>query len=397
MVRRFLLAIQATPWLLLLCGLTSLVSQGALARAQESNARLRYAGVPRATDEGGLRFEFRAPDAERVQLSGGDLPGVGRGRDLERNDDGLWSVTIDDVPAGAFRYQYIVDGTVVLDPSNPHTSQANATVWNLALMPGDERFDERDVPHGVVATLEYRNEELGLERRAHVYTPPGYEKSAEDFPVFYLLHGATDSDASWSTVGRAAVILDNLIAAGKARPMIVVMPDGHTAGFRFGPGNGLSFEEQMEEFRDDFTKVLRPLIESRYRTINDRSGRAIGGLSMGGFQTLDIAFAQPEDYAYVMVMSSGLFGIEGGQGREPNRAWEEAHATALDAASTKEGLRLFWFGCGKEDFLLGTAKASVAMFEGHGLDVEYVETDGGHTWFNWRDYLADLTPRLFQP
>lgn len=365
---------------------------------QEPDGRQRYSGVPRATETGGLTFRFMAPAAESVKLIGGDLPGVGRGLDLTKNDSGEWSVTVENVPAGAFRYHFQVDGATVLDPNNPATSQANATVWNLALMTGDARFDRRDVAQGTLSQVTYRNPELGLDRRAHVYTPAGYEKSTEAYPVFYLLHGATDSDASWSTVGRAATIMDNLIAEGKAVPMIVVMPDGHTGKFSFGPNTQPSFEEQMAEFKQEFTQVLRPLIESRYRTINDRAHRALGGLSMGGFQTLDIAFEQPEDFGYVMVMSSGIFGISGGAGGQaPDNRWAEAHADALSADSTKTGLKLFWIGCGKEDFLLSTAQGTVELFKSHQFEVEYAETDGGHTWFNWRNYLADLAPRLFQP
>jgi enterochelin esterase family protein len=233
----------------------------------------------------------------------------------------------------------------------------------------------------------------------HVYTPPGYEKSDASYPVFYLLHGATDSDASWSTVGRAGFILDRLIFEGKARPMIVVMPHGHTGEFRFGPARGgSSFENQMKEFQEDFTREIRPYIESHYRTRNDRAHRAIAGLSMGGAQTLNIAFENLGDYGYIGVYSSGIFGITGGgpNNAPPNTQWEDSHKAALDDSSLKSGLKLLWVACGKEDFLVKTSEATVNMLKSHGFNVVSKESEGGHTWLNWRDYLHEFAPALFQ-
>jgi enterochelin esterase-like enzyme len=230
----------------------------------------------------------------------------------------------------------------------------------------------------------------------HVYTPPGYEKNAEQYPVLYLLHGATDSDNSWSTIGRAGITLDNLIAAGKAKPMIVVMPAGHTGPFRFGPPGDRSFDRQLDEFATDFTQDIRPYVEQHYRVIADRAHRAIAGLSMGGAQTLNITAPNLTDYAYIGVFSSGVFGIAGGfGGAPPNRDWEEKHRAALDDAEAKKGLKLVWFATGKDDFLRTTSEGTVRMLKDHGFDVTYKETEGGHTWLNWRDYLAEFAPKLF--
>lgn len=380
--------------------LVLILLSGARAWAQESEPnRMRYRGIPQWSDDQSLTFRLTAPDAQSVKLVGGDLPGVGRGVDLAKGDDGVWTAKIENVPAGAFRYQYVVDGATMIDPANPLTSESNSTLWSLTIAPGDERFDPRNIHQpGSLSEISYLNTSIGMVRRAHVYLPHGYEKGTDEYPVLYLLHGASDSDDSWSTVGLAGTILDNLIGDGAAVPMIVVMPDGHTGPFSFGPRSNPGFEEQMAEFREEFTTVLRPLIESRYRVKEGRENRAIAGLSMGGFQTLDIAFAQPNDFGYIMVMSSGLFGIAPGpNGQEPNRSWLEAHADALAAESTKEGLRLFWFGCGKEDFLLETSNATVSAFRESGFEVTYDETEGGHTWLVWRDYLANLGPKLFQP
>lgn len=232
----------------------------------------------------------------------------------------------------------------------------------------------------------------------HVYTPPGYEKSGESYPVLYLLHGAMDCDHSWSSVGRAGFILDQLIASGKAKPMVVVMPHGHTGPFRFGgPTGENTFEKQMAEFVTDFTKDIRPLVESRYRLKSGSANRAIAGLSMGGAQTLDIAFGNLADYGYIGVFSSGIFGIVGGPGGgAPNTSWEEKRIATLDDPALKAGVKKVWFAIGKDDFLLKTSQATVEMLRKHKFEVESLETDGGHTWTKWRDYLVDFAPILFQ-
>ena len=230
----------------------------------------------------------------------------------------------------------------------------------------------------------------------HVYTPPGYEKGTDPYPVFYLLHGAFDCDDAWSTVGRAGVILDNLIATGKAKPMIVVMPAGHTGPFRFGPPGDRSLDRQVDEFGQDFVHDLRPHIEKNYRVKSDRASRAIAGLSMGGAQTLNIAFNKLDDYGYIGVFSSGVFGIAGGFGdAPPNKQWEEDRKETLASADLKKGLSLVWFGIGKDDFLLSTSQTTVKMLKSHGFEVVERETDGGHTWLVWRDYLNGFAPQLF--
>jgi enterochelin esterase family protein len=202
------------------------------------------------------------------------------------------------------------------------------------------------------------------------------------------LHGASDSDDSWSSEGRAGFILDNLIAAKKAKPMIVVMPAGHTGPFRFGA-------RSSDDFERDFVNDIMPYIEKNYRTRNDRQNRAIAGLSMGGAQTLNIAFAHLDKFAYIGVYSSGIFGINNAQ-QNSEPTWEEKHKTTLDNASLKKGLKLVWFATGKEDFLLKTSEATVDMLKQHKFDVVYKETAGAHTWINWREYLNEFVPQLFQ-
>jgi len=238
----------------------------------------------------------------------------------------------------------------------------------------------------------YHSKALQCFRRMHVYTPPGYESGKGKYPVFYLLHGAGDSDNAWSTVGRAGFIMDNLIAAKKAKPMVVVMPAGHTRASGFGGAR--SGSTNVDEFVQDFMGDIVPHIEKNYRVMNDRDQRAIAGLSMGGGQTLSIAIPNLEKFAYVGVYSSGIFGIISTNRTGPT--WEEQHKDTLSNAKLKKGLKLFWFGTGKDDFLVQTTRATVDMFKKNGFDVIYDETSGAHTWIVWRNYLHDFAPKLFQ-
>lgn len=342
-----------------------------------------------------ITFRIHAPDATAVQLLAGDVPGDNDRKEMTKGDDGVWSVTIGRAPAGAFRYRFRVDGLEIADPQNRHACESNQRINSLVSVPGSDVFDVRNVPHGAVAEVTYWSETLGRPRRAHVYTPPGYEKDGASYPVLYLLHGASDTDDSWSAVGCAGRILDNLIADGKAKPMIVVMPNGHTGPFRFGRDRG-DMNRQMLEFQEDFANDLRPHIEQTYRVKTDRSHQAIAGLSMGGAQTLNIAFTPESNFAYIGVFSSGVFGIAGGFGGEaPSTEWEDSRKQTLDDPEFKKGLELVWIGIGKDDFLLRTSQVTVEMLRKHNFDVPSKETAGGHTWLVWRDYLAELAPQLF--
>jgi enterochelin esterase-like enzyme len=342
-------------------------------------------------------FRIHAPKAQAVRLGSSDLPGIGQGVEMKKTENGVWEATVGPVPAGVYRYNFGVDDVSVVDPRNPATSESNANTWSLVIVPGSEAFDLKDVAHGAIAKVPYYSSTLKKFRRMHVYTPPGYEKGQGDYPVFYLLHGAGDCDESWSSVGRAGVILDNLIAAGKAKPMIVVMPAGHTGTFSFGSGGGNSLQRQMDDFSRDFAGEVRPYIEKNYRAKTDRANRAIAGLSMGGAQTLNVAFNKLEDYGYIGVYSSGIFGITGGfGGAAPNTQWEDSHRSTLDNAELKKGLERVWFACGKDDFLVQTSKATVEMLKKHKFEVVSKDSDGGHTWLNWRDYLTEFAPMLFR-
>jgi enterochelin esterase-like enzyme len=337
-------------------------------------------------------FRILAPKADTVRLSGSDIPGVGQGADMTKDPNGVWEVTLDPLDSGAYRYNFNVDGVSVIDPRNPSTSESNMNTWSLVYIPGSDFMDTKDVPHGAVATVTYYSKSLKCFRRMHIYTPPGYESGQGKYPVFYLLHGAFDCDDSWTSVGRAGFILDNLIAAQKAKPMIVVMPAGHTGAFMFGRPR-----PAVDEFIQDFRGDIRPYVEKNYRVYIDRQNRAIAGLSMGGGHTINIAFPNLEDYAYIGVFSSGIFSLNR---RNPQQqsgpSWEEQNKEKLDDPELKKGLKLLWFATGREDFLIGTTKSTVELFRKHGFDVVFKETDGAHTWINWRNYLNEFAPQLFQ-
>jgi enterochelin esterase-like enzyme len=343
-------------------------------------------------------FRILAPNAQAVKLAGSDIPGNGPGAPMTKGDNGVWEVTMGPIDPGAYRYNFNVDGVTVIDPRNPSISESNTNVWSLVYIPGAEFMDTANVPHGAVAAVTYYSTSLKRFRRMHVYTPPGYEDGKGKYPVFYLLHGAGDCDEAWTSVGRAGFILDNLIAAKKAKPMVIVMPAGHTTR-SFGrrtPG-------APDEFVQDFETDIMPYAETHYRVYTDRAHRAIAGLSMGGGQTLNIAIPHLDKFSYIGVFSSGVFGIvpmnrgnAAAATEPPPPSWEEQHKAELDNAALRKGLKLVWFSTGKDDGLITTSRATVDMLKKHGFEASFQESPGAHTWINWRNYLNEFAPQLFQ-
>lgn len=392
--------------------------------AQSGGGRGPQVISPEVLTDHRVTFRILAPNAQAVTLNAGDIqatawgaasapapaaPGGGRGgRPLTKGENGIWELTTSDpVIPGAYRYVFNVDGVTTMDPRNTSISESNAQNWSMFFVPGDGFMETKDVPHGAVASVTYRSKTLDKFRRMHVYTPPGYETSNRKYPVFYLLHGAGDCDDSWTSVGRASFILDNLIAEGKAKPMVIVMPAGHTTqAMNFGgrgggaPTGRLLFDD---DFVKDFVNDIMPYAESHYRIQADRAHRAIAGLSMGGGHTLYIAIPHLDKFAYVGVFSSGLFGIAGGgragapapEGPNPVVAWEEQNKANLDNAALKKDLKLFWFSTGKDDGLITTSKATVELLKKHGFNATFEESPGAHTWINWRNYLDEFACKLF--
>jgi len=333
--------------------------------------------------DGRVTFQLYAPKASEVLLRS-EGPAPFANQPLAKGDSGVWRLTAQ-VPADLYIYWYDVDGVAVADPHNNRPRVNMSTVRSLLEVPGaaSEFFAERPVPHGQVAAIHYQSAALGVPRRMHVYTPPGYATSNQRYPVLYLLHGAGDNDQSWLMAGRANFIFDNLIAAGKAKPMIVVMPAGHTPP---GPGGA----QVPDAFARDLLGDVVPYVERNYRVLPGREQRAIAGLSMGGQQTLNVGLTNLDKFSHLGVFSSGWFGQEGAA------TFAKNNAAVLSDPKLNDRIRLFWFATGKDDFVLPSTKAALALLDEHKIRHSFKETEGGHTWPNWRAYLNEFAPLLFR-
>jgi enterochelin esterase family protein len=350
---------------------------------------------PEVSSDRHITFRVYAPQAQSVRLTASDIPGLGQTGVFAKDEENVWALTIGPINPGAYRYNFNVDGVATIDPGSPFISESNANVWSLVYVPGTDFMETKNVPHGAVASVNYYSSALETWRRMHVYTPPGYETNNEKYPVFYLLHGAGDNDEAWSSVGRANFILDNLIAARKAKPMVVVMTAGHTSRVQGGRGGG-GFLSATDDFGRDFVHDVMPYVEKHYRVLTDRAHTAMAGLSMGGSQTLNIAIPHLDRFAYIGVYSSGLIGEFPGGAPETGSGWEARNQAMLDNPALKKGLKLLWFSTGKDDGLIGTSKATVELLKKHGFNAVFEESPGAHTWINWRNYLNEFAPQLFQ-
>jgi len=360
-------------------------------------------GAPRpapveVSADGHITFRLLAPNAQNVRVNSPDVPVPANRLVLARNTNNVWEGAVGPIQPGEYRYNFNVDGLSVVAPRNPATTEAetssesNDQTWSLVNVPGSDLMDTRNVPHGAVETVTYFSKALNRFRRMHVYTPPGYEKGSGRYPIFYLLHGAGDSDDAWSTVGRAGFIMDNLIADHKAKPMVVVMPAGHTSAMGRRGGGAAAGGPPRDEFQEDFLGDIMPYAESHYRVYTDKGHRAIAGLSMGGSQTLNAAFATLDKFAYIAVFSSGASLMNAGG----TSGWEERHKDVLDNSKLKKGIKLIWMSTGKEDGLITSSRATVDLLKKHGFNPVFLESPGAHTWINWRNYLGQYAPQLFR-
>ncbi len=343
--------------------------------------------------DGRVTFRVCAPDATTVTLGTSDNEDIapntfagGRGRPMVKDEKGMWSVTTPNpIAPNTYRYFFFVDGVRVPDSAARELSLERSNIDSLVEVTGPaEDFEawHKDIPHGTVATVEYWSEPLGVVRRMHVYTPPGYEKNNKSYPVLYLVHGAGDSDDSWTSVGRANNILDNLIAAGKARPMIVVMPNGHTPDRP--NGGGAPNMLQNADFGNDLLKVVVPYTDAHYRTIANPNNRAMAGLSMGGAHTIAFGLPHPDVFRYV-----GVFSMVGG-----GEQYEKANDGALKQAA--KDMKLVYYAYGSEDPVVRNPGQLKGTLEKYNIKLTLHQTGGGHTWINWREYLNDFAPRLFR-
>ena len=366
---------------------------------------------PQIESDGRVSFRILAPSATTVTV-GGDIngglvpdPGApapstaapppasapgGRGSGtpavtMTKGDNGIWSgTTLRPVKPGAWRYTFNVDGATVVDSRNVNVSPNQTQVHSVLYVPGD--FSEtRDVPHGNVSVVRYVAKTLGNARREmYVYTPPGYDKGTGRLPVLYLIHGGGDTAISWSTVGRANNILDNLLGEKKAVPMIVVMPSGWTPS----GGQVMTADATKDPFNDELLKDIIPFVEASYRTLGSPDARALSGLSMGGIQTLNIGLHNLGTFRYLAVMSSGW------TTEQDREFFYKAEAEKIPRYNS--ALKLFWWGWGETDIARANGLAVIDRFKSQGVRIETRETPGGHTWENWRLYLYEVAPKLFR-
>jgi enterochelin esterase-like enzyme len=342
-----------------------------------------------------VTFKIYAPEADSVAVIGDWVfHGLGEPGRLTRNDAGVWSATIGPLPPDWYTYTYAVDGVRTADPKSALIKPGVSTIENMVLVPGPEAEYEtiQAVPHGKVHIGWYESGTLGETRSLRVYTPPGYDGSGRDYPVFYLLHGGGDNDSGWTTIGMAHVILDNLIAEGKAEPMIVVMPNGSLPRPDAGSGPGTNWwATMMERYRSELANDVMPYVERNYRVLDGPENTAIAGLSMGGMQTLGVAPSNLDTFGYVGVWSMGL---EAGSPMEAQ--FREDNPEFFQADVTNGKLELLSIAVGSNDFLYQQAKDLDRMLTEAGIEHEYHETEGGHTWINWRRYLRDFAQELFR-
>ncbi len=353
----------------------------AVASAEPTTRPGRVVNSPEVSADHKVTFRIVAAKAADVSV-GGDF---GAGQKLTKGEEGLWSVTVGPLTPDLYSYSFTIDGVKTIDSRNPNTKPGIAGLDNTVFVAGDEsKFEDNlPVPHGQIRQVWYQSRTLQMQRRMHVYTPPGYDGTAERFPVLYLLHGGGDEDAGWSTIGRAGFILDNLIATGKARPMIVVMPNGSIPR----PAGGR--EPMPDRFTDELLKEVIPQVEQNFKVIADPEHRALAGLSMGGGQTLRAVTANPEMFAYVGVWSAGI-GNNAGD-------WEQRNQKFLDSTEQlNKSIRLFSISVGDKDFTMAGSKSLDEILSKYKIKHELHISGGGHTWINWRHYLNELGPRLFQ-
>jgi enterochelin esterase-like enzyme len=346
---------------------------------------------PEVDSEGRVTFRYRAPNAKEVIVirdGGSPLP-------MKMDDQGVWTVTTDPLPPDFYPYSFVVDGAMVPDPANPLLKPMYKIALGQSIVhvpgPASLSWEWNDVPHGTVTNHFYKSGIIGDERNFYVYTPPNYDaRRKEPYPVLYLLHGFTDDASAWTIAGRANVILDNLIAEGKAEPMLMVNTLGYGApeiiygGFNIDPVVG---KKNNDKFVEALLEEVIPQVEKEYHVSRGSSGRAIAGLSMGGAESLSAGLNHPDEFAWVGGFSSATMLV----GSDVSKAFP-----AVDAKINSQ-LRLLWIACGTEDALIGPNRHFEDWLTSKGVRFTRIETPGAHTWMVWRRNLTEFAPLLFQP
>lgn len=332
--------------------------------------------------DGKVTFRTSAGEAKKVELQGQ----WAKDRIALEKHGGQWSVTVDAVPAGVWEYNFVIDGIAVIDSSNPQLKPQRKPGRSILHLPGTppNPWDWRDVPHGTVHQHSYQSTVLGRRRDALVYTPPGYEKSGDQkYPLLVLQHGSGDQHDTWVQHGKAHWILDNLIADGKAVPMIVLMIDGHPMGQVTREAPLQEREAALTAFERELLEDGLPLAESLYRIEAGSDRRALAGLSMGGAQTLGVGLPHADRFAWLGCFSGAM---------PPGERMQQS----LAPEKLNGQLKLLWIACGKGDFLLKDNHELIASLKEKGIRHEWIETPGDHSWPIWRIYLSEFAPKLFR-
>ena len=366
--------------------------------AQPNNTRLNS---PEILSDNSVILRIKAPDASDVKVVGTF------GKDFKpvpmvRNDSGVYEVKLGPLPSDMYEYRFVLDGVPILDPNNNAVTRDGIYVESRLLIPGQlgDLLAVQDVPHGKVTAVWYSSPTLGVQRRMHVYTPPAYDEGKQKYPVMYLLHGGGGDEEGWISRGRANYILDNLIASKQAVPMIVVITNGNPEAVaapldrpakasKDTPGIGSMASLRFEQ---SLVKDVVPYIEKNYRVIADADHRAVTGFSMGGYQTQNITNNNPGMFNYIGVMSMGLFSSFRNNTAGYDKEKHVAQLKALIASKPK----YYWIGIGKDDFLYETVTKLRALYDEVGLKYIYRETEGRHTWVEWRLYLTEFAPKCFK-
>jgi enterochelin esterase-like enzyme len=372
----------------------SAMAQAPADDSRPASSNVLNAPYPRVHTDNRVTFRLTAPNAQKVQLQpGGADNGLGKGPiDMSRDDKGLWSITLPAVVPGFHYYWFLVDGLAVNDPgSDTFFGWGRQTSGIEVPEPGADYYEARNVPHGEVRQRLYESKVTGAWRRAYVYTPPDYDANLKTrFPVLYLQHGAGENATGWTRQGRANLILDNLIAAGKAKPMIVVMDTGYATSPGATAVQGATAAPQIPNaFEDVVVTDLIPMIDASYRTITDRESRAMAGLSMGGGQTLQITSNHLDLFAWIGSFSAPLRNFD---------VKTSMNGALTDAASFNKRVRLLWIGAGTGETAFHDANTKLhAALEAAGIRHVVFESAGtAHEWQTWRRSLNDFAPRLFR-
>lgn len=373
-----------------------------ITNAQQSIHERHEIVSPEIQKENKVTFRVLAPGAKEVKLSGDWMPAEGwtpGAVKMSKDDNGVWSYTTDSLIPELYSYSFIVDGFRTTDPSNPFLVRDVASIMNIFIVEGIQAdlYKVNDIPHGTVTRRWYNSPGLEIDRRITIYTPPGYETNTEKYPVLYLLHGAGGDEEAWVTLGRTTQILDNLINAGKVKPMVIAMPNGNVIQDAApGEGNKGYYKPQFMvpktmdgTYEASFMDVVN-FVESSYRVKINKENRAIAGLSMGGFHSLHISRYYENTFNYVGLFSAAIL---------PNQDVSHQVYQDIDGTLKKQldnGFKLYWIGMGKTDFLYQPGVEFRKKLDEIGFEYTYRESEGGHIWKNWRVYLSEFTPLLFQ-